>query len=152
MLRMLEPSMNPVSNINMHLKYIQLPEGLRIINDYFFRGMESLTTITPYKYGATENAIILPESLAYIGQSAFNQAFDSNIKISLIKIPANVAVLRRLAFGNLSTEIEEVQFGSSERKSILHILDNSDSYNSSTSALTNYIYNHNSKKTSKVTF
>ena len=119
MLRELDYNDN-IGSAAMKLKYIELPEGLRVIDDRFFMSFASIETITPESAEyASEKNIIFPSTLAGIGESAFNRAFAENGLINLLKIPAATARLGKSAFANQLCTIGEIEIGNTRDHSEL---------------------------------
>ena len=129
MLRVLENSQNTTSSDpDMHLEYFEMPDGVRVIGGFFFRGFASIKTITPYENDGSvvENTIQLPESLTFIGQSSFNYAFISNGIIDRIYLPGTLTSIQRNAFINIYCTINLLEIGSEQNRSNLKYIINAD--------------------------
>ena len=148
-LRSLEGAITGNSNKAMKLCYIEIPEGTRSIGNYYFRMFASLKTITPIVSNPVENSIILPSSLAYIGQLAFLQAFVASGTIDLIRIPGEVAHLGTRTFGNLLNSVTNLEVGSQDAPTELYLVDDKD-----ISQISADVYTHTSgsPSTSSITF
>jgi len=150
-LRMLESSSTPASYTAMHLKYIELPEGLRVIGNRYFMSFESIETITPITDAPKENSIILPSTLARIGDSAFNSGFARTITLDLVKVPASVVKIGSLCFGNQLCSVEQFEIGSLTEGSNLYLVSSRNLLDNS-GTVSGQVYNHSSGKTSNMTF
>lgn len=149
MLRALEDAGSGNSNKSMKLSYIEIPEGTRIIYNHYFRMFNCIKTITPVTSNPIENSIILPSSLAYIGQYSFLQSFTGNI--NLIRVPGSVGVLGRQAFANQLCSVDELEIGSSDKPSELYLVENQNLSNNSVTISAN-VYNTSSGATNNITF
>ena len=130
----------------MQLKYIELPEGLRVVGNQYFMSCESLETVTPVVANPLENSIILPSSVVVIGRDSFNDAFKVDAMLNLIRVPAATVKIDQTAFANHYCSVENFEIGTSTEGSNLYlvhtrnILDN-------TGSVTGAIYNHNGDST-----
>lgn len=111
-----------------NLVYVEMPDGLRIIDAGVFMFNKSLDI----------SLLELPDTLVRIGNSAFATAFDSTTGTSLLKIPGAVVFIGSSAFTNLNVaQLSKLQFGDSTHGSNLTYL-----INSSTSYIDN-LYGNN---------
>ena len=99
-------------NGRTNIKYIELPEGLRIIGGsaFFYSGV---STISPNGATAEEGSIILPSTLASISPVAFNRAFSGNTVINRVVIPSETSIISSRCFSNIDVHIIEFTFGTS---------------------------------------
>ena len=148
------------TSLTMHLEYIEIPEGTRVLGVSTFQGFASLKTVNPivpvYTQGAiiptpVENSIILPNTLKVIDTACFINAFYNNGLISDIKVPASVVKLGGRCFTNIYTTIENFEIGSSSEGSNLHIVDVYDIV-TQTGNVTVNIYTHARGSTANMTF
>lgn len=129
MLRVLENSENTISSdSDMHLEYFEMPDGVRVIGGFFFRGFASIKTITPYENDGSvvENTVQFPESLTFIGQNSFNYAFTGNGAIDRIYLPGTLTSIQRQAFINIYCTVNLLEIGSEQNKSNLKYVINAD--------------------------
>ena len=86
------------------LKYVEMPEGLRVIGSDTFFSINSLDG----------SLLEFPSTLVSILGGAFSSAFDPNSEIATLKIPGSLARLGSGAFQNLNVRsISTLQFGDS---------------------------------------
>ena len=142
MLRILEGSESIGYEPDMSLQYLEMPDGVRIIGSYFFRGFATIKTITPYENDGSvvENMIQLPESLAYIGSHSFNYAFPITA-IDRLYLPGSVATIETGAFMNFNAVLNLLEIGSEENRSNLKYLGAADIQTSGSNLAGQPIYN-----------
>lgn len=136
----------------MKLKYIELPEGLRVISERYFMSCESIETITPIVDIPSEKSIILPSTLAVIGDRVFNNAFGNGSILDLIRVPGSVVKIGSLAIANLYCSVNQFEIGSSTNGSNLYLLSLNRNILDNTGSISGQLYNHNSGITSNMTF
>ena len=119
-----------------HLKYIELPESLRVIDYQAFAQLNSLDI----------GSIQFPSTLAMIGATAFNNAFDPNSTAETLLIPGNVQYIGTYAFAGLDCKYSKLQIGDMTHGSKLQFLGNvqydfiNDTSNSYFYTADNYIF------------
>ena len=119
-----------------HLKYIELPESLRVIDYQAFAQLNSLDI----------GSLQFPSTLAMIGATAFNNAFDPNSTAETLLIPGNVQYIGTYAFAGLDCKYSKLQIGDMTHGSKLQFLGNvqydfiNDTSNSYFYTADNYIF------------
>jgi len=149
--RTLAASSRPTGTVTMKLEYVEIPEGVRTLGNFFFQGFQSIKTVTPVAEGAEKNSIILPSSLALIGSDVFNNAFATGASLIAIKVPEKVCSMGVRAFGNMYASVESFEIGTSDGGSDLVRLD-SRNLIENTGSIGGQIYNHNAGSTNSLTF
>ncbi len=102
------------------LKYVEMPEGLRMIKSRAFENINSLD-ISLFK---------LPSTLVGIHLFTFSSAFDGNSVVDTFKIPGSVAFMGYGAFANFNTPNKQentkfkIQFGDKDNPSKLTFIIN----------------------------
>ena len=104
------------------LQYIELPEGLRIVESRAFSGAKSITSIGVKGGTATEGVINLPSTLVVVGTGGFGVAFKDGYNLTTINIPGSVVKLETQSFGPVRGNVTNFVIGSSDSHSQLEYL------------------------------